>query len=354
VFDGTNLGIGTATPQTPLHVYGTNGITIGVANTSWQTAAIRAIDDGGTYKGALAFYTHPSAGSAGAPTERARIDSSGNLGVGVTPSAWSGIKAVELTNSVALASYTGGANAIGFLTNNAYFNGTNWIYKLTGSNASLQVMPYTGGFQWQTAPSGTAGNAISFTQAMTLTAGGNLLVGATSQVGVGKLCVEAITAISVKGILATNCGDIEFIRSDNNARAFIFAANANDFYIANGTFSNYAALNGQSFTGWTFGSDRRIKKNIVDLSYGLNSILALQPREFDYINNDQHDIGFIAQELKEVIPEAVSGEEIPYAAEDTQQERAKKTMGITKDVLIPVLVKAIQELNARIETLESA
>jgi cell division protein FtsB len=60
-------------------------------------------------------------------------------------------------------------------------------------------------------------------------------------------------------------------------------------------------------------------------------------------------IGFIAQELKEVVPEAVTGEEVPFSDEDTPQERAKKTMGVSKDLLIPVLVKALQELKAELD-----
>jgi hypothetical protein len=62
---------------------------------------------------------------------------------------------------------------------NAYFDGTNWIYKASGSGATR----YTGtstSHGWFTAPSGTAGNAITFTQAMTLGADGNLSVGTTA------------------------------------------------------------------------------------------------------------------------------------------------------------------------------
>lgn len=128
----------------------------------------------------------------------------------------------------------------------------------------------------------------------------------------------------------------------------------NDWYLANADFSKYAQLSPQAFTGWTFASDRRIKKNIKDLEYGLNTVMALQPREFDYISNNLHDIGFIAQELKAVIPEAVSGEEVEYVESDTPQQRAGKTMGITKDALIPVLVKAIQELKSEFDAYKAS
>jgi len=83
-----NLGVGTTSPATRLQVAGSTGLTLGaVSGNAWRTAAIVPIDEGSDNKGSLAFYTHPSAGSAGAPTERARIDSSGNLLVGTTSSS---------------------------------------------------------------------------------------------------------------------------------------------------------------------------------------------------------------------------------------------------------------------------
>jgi hypothetical protein len=167
------------------------------------------------------------------------------------------------------------------------------------------------------------------------------------------VCVQANTCLSLKGVSTSNGGDIEFVRNDTNARAYVVTANGSDFYIANANFTKFAQLQSQSFTGWTFGSDARIKKNIEDLKYGLNAVLAMKPREFDYISDDAHDIGFIAQELRQVVPEVVSGEEVPFSDDDTPQERAKKTMGITKEALIPVLVKAIQEQQALITQLQA-
>jgi len=108
--------------------------------------------------------------------EVARFDSSGNFGLGVTPSAFGGgYKAFEV-NAGSISATTGAGNLI--VSNNSYFNGTNFIYKATGV-ASDHVQ--TGGQHWfRTAASGTAGNAISFTQAMTLDASGNLGIGTTS------------------------------------------------------------------------------------------------------------------------------------------------------------------------------
>jgi hypothetical protein len=98
--------------------------------------------------------------------------------------------------------------------------------------------------------------------------------------------------------------------------------------------------------GWDTHSDVSFKKNIADLAYGLKEIMQMKPREFDIKVNNTHRIGFIAQELENIIPEVVSGEE------------GKK--GVTYSDITAVLVKAMQEQqeiieeqNKRIEALES-
>ncbi len=98
-------------------------------------------------------------------TEGMRLDSSGNLGLGVTPSAWgSGLKALQI-GSLGGASLLGYANAaeIGY---NFYFD--NVGYKYGASAASTQIQFGAGEIRFKVAPSGTADAAITFTQAMTL------------------------------------------------------------------------------------------------------------------------------------------------------------------------------------------
>jgi len=115
-------------------------------------------------------------------TERMRLDSSGNLGLGVTPSAWSSGKAYETTAAGhALWALSNEIN----VTQNAYFN-SGWKYGATAAAARYQQQ--SGEHKWHIAASGTAGNAITFTQAMTLDASGNLGIGTSSPQT--KLAVE--------------------------------------------------------------------------------------------------------------------------------------------------------------------
>jgi hypothetical protein len=104
-----------------------------------------------------------------------------NLGLGVTPSAWGGVlsKALELTGGVYFTAYNNSSTQVSlYLGANNYYNGSSYLYST--SRAATQYQQVDGAHLWFTAPSGTAGNAISFTQAMTLDASGNLVVGGTS------------------------------------------------------------------------------------------------------------------------------------------------------------------------------
>lgn len=88
-------------------------------------------------------------------------------------------------------------------------------------------------------------------------------------------------------------------------------------------------------------SDRRMKSEIRTTDRGLAEVLKMKPREFKRLMSDRKELGFIAQEMKEVVPEVVGGNE-------------KDMYSIKYDEIIPVLVKAIQELKQEVEALKTA
>ena len=158
----------------------------------------------GNYASAMTFFTRADGGSL---TERMRLDSSGNLGLGVTPSAWgaSGLKAFSVGPTVSLVSDTS-ANAL--LTYNSYLNSSfQYIYQNNGY--ASYYFQGSGQHKWYTAPSGTAGTAITFNQAMTLDASGNLGVGTASPSNV--LHVNAAAGSSIVRLSDTTNGTYGFI-----------------------------------------------------------------------------------------------------------------------------------------------
>ena len=126
----------------------------------------------GNYDGYLAFGTNSQATGV---RENMRLTSSGNLGLGVTPSAWaSGYTVLQVLN----LSLFGTSGLDLNLASNTYYDGTS--YKYIGSGYATMYNQFQGKHYWSTAGTSTAGNAITFTQAMTLDASGRLGIGTTS------------------------------------------------------------------------------------------------------------------------------------------------------------------------------
>jgi hypothetical protein len=141
-----------------------------------QTLRISTFNSSGSN---ITFNTNPSGGGG---VERLRINSTGNVGIGVIPAAWGTTfsqKVLQIGSVAALSTLDASVgNRQVTLSNNAYFDNTNQRYIISDfANMYRQV---NGEHQWSNAPSGTAGNVITYTQAMTLTAAGNVGIGTSS------------------------------------------------------------------------------------------------------------------------------------------------------------------------------
>ena len=105
-----------------------------------------------------------------------------------------------------------------------------------------------------------------------------------------------------------------------------------------GTFSNNLNITSDG-TLTTATSDEKFKYNIRPLNYGLSTLLQLKPVNFQWINGEDEDLGFIAQDVAEIIPEAVN-------------TNWNSDLLMRYESIIPILTKAIQEQNALIKALE--
>jgi len=98
-------------------------------------------------------------------------------------------------------------------------------------------------------------------------------------------------------------------------------------------------------------SDKRLKKNIHTISESLDRILELRPTEFTWKESEKQDVGFIAQEVEEIIPEVVETSRGFLNTEEEEDDiKDMKTVSYTK--LVPYLVDTIQVMDKRIKELE--
>ena len=103
------------------------------------------------------------------------------------------------------------------------------------------------------------------------------------------------------------------------------------------------------------GSDYRVKENIREFTNGIDKVKQLKVHLYDYIDPDRgtDHIGFIAHELQEIIPEAVSGEKDGMRKEEDTGNDVIDIQMVDYGKLTPVLTAALQEALAKIETLET-
>jgi hypothetical protein len=168
----------------------------------------------------IRFLTQPKA-SPYAAIERMRIDSSGRVGIGVTPSAWgSTYKVLQVGGGASLYGRADGTATQSFLGTNIYYNGTNDIF--IGTGYATRYFQNNGIHRWDiSSASGTAGNPITFTQAMTLDSSGNLLVGKTA------------SNFGTAGVQLQSNGELYVTRNGGNPVSF-------NRLTSNGVITNFA------------------------------------------------------------------------------------------------------------------
>jgi hypothetical protein len=175
-------GVGSATAGNNSSLFLGNAWIDG-ADTRYRTTKFATQYEQDNLNGTHRWYTAPSgtAGTVATFTERLRLDSSGNLGLGVVPSGWRSVDKALQVRSTVVESVNNTTAVFGL----NYYRDTSGTERYINSDFASRIIfnnAANGSIAFSTAPSGTAGNAISFTQAMTLDASGNLALG-TSDTG---------------------------------------------------------------------------------------------------------------------------------------------------------------------------
>jgi hypothetical protein len=415
-FNGGNVGIGTSSPQFKLDVYrGSSGVVLnldgenaynaetGIALSSGRAKISGFLNGtGGTPGASLRFYTMPDGGSV---TERVRIDSNGNFGIGTSsPSSILQLNAATpiLTfnqttgNSNQGMQFQGNGTTYGRITNNqitgvlnisngnAPADGYSIAFSTDGSERGR--FAFNGNFGVGTSSPatkldvrGTSNTAASTIQIVGESVSSLLLgqnadggvirgqggnnaltfwTGGLADTGAGQSGTERARIDSsgnfVVGSTSFNAGVVGFGAAPNGD-VYMTRSETTNSYVTNQIYSTGAAVYrfyvGMAGTVYAAStsisaiSDQTLKENIRDLETGLAEVMALKPRRFDWKNGDALNVaGFIAQEVEQVLPELVSD----YKYSDTETKKSLK-MG---DIL-PTLVKAIQEQQAIIESLKA-
>ena len=104
-----------------------------------------------------------------------------------------------------------------------------------------------------------------------------------------------------------------------------------------------------SSTAYNTSSDYRLKENVTDMTGALSRVNQLKPKRFNFISDDTNTLvdGFLAHEVSDIIPEAITG-----TKDEVDADGIPVYQGIDQAKLVPLLVKAIQEQQAQIEALQ--
>ena len=269
--------------------------------------------------------------SDGAGGTRMTLNSTG-LGVGVTPSAWVTFKAIQHP-ALSLASYS---TTEAYYSQNAYNDG---IWRRVAAGYASQYIQVNSEHRFLTAGTSSAGSSITFTQAMTLDASGNLLLA----------CTSAPTG-STSGFYFDATHYAYFSRSAGetlNLNRYTSTGATAKFRYA-GTEVGDISVTGAGTT-YNSTSDYRLKEAIQPLVGGLARVSALKPSIYKWKSNGSNGEGFLAHELAEVVPAAVTGEK-----DAVNEDGSIKAQSIDMSRIVPILVAAIQELAAEVNALKKA
>ena len=363
-----NVGIGTVSPIAKLNVTGaavtnadarslifatdTSAFAAGVgggisflakyntAGTYFEAGNVKGIKENGTdgnFAGALAFTTHADGGS---PTERMRINSSGNVGIGTTaPNAKLELSLVS--NPGGPGFYGGANNLLLFAASGSGYgepavkfqeHGTDVGAVIAGKNTANGAMAIV------FANRSTSSTTSTLTEKMRIDQDGNLLVGTT----VLAPTTTAGSIILANGVAqftanSTEALDVVRIGTTGAMAAFFYGATNVGTITTSGTT-----------TAYNTSSDYRLKENVAPMTGALATVAQLKPVTYTWKADGSAGQGFIAHELQAVVPDCVTG-----TKDAVDAEGKPRYQGVDTSFLVATVVAALQELKAEVDSLKA-
>jgi len=321
---GGNVGIGTTSPGVALQVNVSNSAGLGgqIALHNSSTGAvgsrtelsflndsgasgigtrsgriISSMDNAGNGASNMQFWTW----SGSTDSERMRITSGGNVGIGTTGNA--SYKLLVSGNNASVDS-----------------NGQNTIFLSAGTSVSYIDTSYIGGGSYVPMAFGTGGS-----ERMRITSGGDVLVGKTT------------TATNESGVqiykTANTSGRVNIVKT-------VSGTNSSVANYHNGTYVGGMDY-GDTLTTFLTTSDYRLKEDLQTIK-GLEIIRKIKVYDYKWKSEDSRMNGVLAHELAEILPYAVSG-----------VKDGERMQGVDYSKIVPVMIQAIKELKAELDTLKN-
>jgi len=308
--------------------YNTNTGTID--NTSYGTAKLETTSSG---------IVKISTGTTNtAPTERMRIDSAGNVGIGVVPeSDWDSVHAaLQIGFDGSLMSHSTSSGWTQLMKNSRYVGGG--VYNRIATNeATRYIQKDDGTHAFEVAGSAAADSAISWTTAMTIDNSGNVLIDTTD--------TTLYNNTTGNGIALLAGGEIQIARSQNAVMHLNRMTDDGTLVKCRSRGVEVGSISvTSSATSYNTSSDYRLKENVVPMTGSIDRLKALNPSRFNFkADTDKTVDGFLAHEAGEVVPECATGTK---DAMMTEEYTVSEALG-------EVFIAGIEEVTNEVQVMET-